>query len=263
MPPPPKRWGARSRVLAAGGVQACGERARCTGRVVRLGRCACPPADQGVGVGGRRLQGVPVRARRTRSARSTVRTGCAVLSCGPVLARWSWRPRGPSRASRARDGRVGARASGCAGRAGNGSCVRPVSSVPAVPPGPPCRPGWAGNRHRDLDPVGQVIDRGRRVRCCRRATLGLDLRPQRPYVPGERRHRVAPAIRLGRHGGGALRLGVDTQPDQDDRAGEHGEHRGDGERPPAAGQEPIRAMTGHWAVLLGRRSVGHGRRCLR
>ncbi|MFF9688998.1 hypothetical protein [Streptomyces sp. NPDC014623] len=96
----------------------------------------------------------------------------------------------------------------------------------------PLRAGWTRrprDRHRHLDPVGQVIDRSSWVWCRRGAALGLDLRAQSSYIPNQGAHRVSTPVSLRRDLPGALGFGVDPQPHQDHGPGQHSEHGGDGE----------------------------------
>lgn len=207
---------------------------------VRVGPgCSGPSAYEGVWVVGRRLQRVSVGA------------GLPVCSVGavlPVCSGGAWRSGRPRRTSR----------SGCAclaRRPGSGRSRGAVLPRRSARPGCRCRSGparraalsrrtrRAGNRNGYLGPVRQVLHGTRRIRCCRRPAVRLDLRAQHPHVGGERRDGVTPPVRLSSDPLRLPRLGrgtpvgcVYTQPHQGHRAGQDQEDGGQGQGAPAAGE---------------------------
>ncbi|CUW29716.1 hypothetical protein TUE45_04425 [Streptomyces reticuli] len=195
---------------------------------------AVTSADQGVGVPVGRLQGVAVRAGL---AVASVLTVCA------VLARRSGRTRGPDgpcwpfRSGRTRwscrtgDGSAGLPCGpGWPGWArGRGQCGGGLSGVSLGSLGP----GRAGDRHRHLRPLGEILYCARRVGGGRGAALGLDLRAQDPYVSGQCGDGVTAQVRFGGEGVGTAGLGFDLEPDQNDRAGQHEQDGGQREGAPS------------------------------
>ncbi|MER5441802.1 hypothetical protein [Streptomyces sp. NPDC002790] len=89
------------------------------------------------------------------------------------------------------------------------------------------------------------VHRSRRIRRRRRPALRADPPPQDPHVLRERRHVRTAACRLSAELVRAMRLRIDPQPHQDDRAREGGEHRGEYERAPAADDERLCVASTH------------------
>lgn len=155
------------------------------------GRGTIAPAHQPIRIPRGRLQAVPVRAGLAITTIRPVAPVGTILAIRTRGARITRVALGPGRPG---DSGVAARLACRTGRAGR-RCHRgaSVSRVALVA----LRTRRPGDGHGDLGPIGQALDRTRRVRRLRGAALRLDLCAQRPYIGGQCRDRTAAQVRLG------------------------------------------------------------------